>query len=812
MAVNPQRISFSTFQDMAAHLDRWAGEKLDNPEAWTQALDGSKDWLDYSPRNQVLLASYAVDGPVAGTETWRLVPSTTADRSCAVRGGEHGFPVRVPITTGGEEPDPYLGGKRPTRATVERWEWRPVFSVAQLARRPEPAALAPATLPDAFTGPDGPDVYLQAIRRVAKSTVRGRLPKGTDPQVVLADAASRMRRNDKRPALDAELCDQVAWLVSDRVDFASGALPAFDPSGLKPRERWERMLDVLEPARKLTAGLGVVAGVDLCASPLPRMEIVDDRVVPAGRRHRLPAASFQNLPIGRWIEVGPYSQSEWSARGEDASGRGAYLRLNGSAYLVATEQGDQASWRLEDDAARTGHGHITTGTAPTLDDARNDAMTGMSSRYPALTASADATEATPAAVDATDRSSEWQPMPGAGNSSAEQRQLTNDVTLYVIPSNGGRWMPAVNIGPGGDIERLKLVRTIGDAREAAELAGRRAIRVATLRSPVGVDGVVAELAASDDYSRVELAAITEARLLPDDHARVVNAEPAELVELLALAGVTPATNVAVLHAEGLEASDVAPLLPSIGVPIADCIRVLQERWDLPIVEASEALDATATEMREAGCTATEIMSSRPRDVLRSLPDDPHLWELAAGTMATAGHPDSQVVSHLVAHAPSVDAFVAGVAVLTDDAATAMVLTTAYGAQAEQVAAVSERFGLSPTETAQALTSLEVSPQMRVEVLWERCDHEADVTRDLAVAHAKLDRPTVRQCLATAGLTGPAEPLTPAALANSVIDIGDADALLARLPTPVHTDPSPATAPTMEPELPLATPQLTGPQQ
>ena len=36
------------------------------------------------------------------------------------------------------------------------------------------------------------------------------------------------------------------------------------------------------------------------------------------------------------------------------------------------------------------------------------------------------------------------------------------------------------------------------------------------------------------------------------------------------------------------------------------------------------LGATATEMRSAGCTPVEIIATRPRDVLRSLPDDPHL--------------------------------------------------------------------------------------------------------------------------------------------------------------------------------------------
>lgn len=205
MARQAQRIQFDTFADMAAHLDRWAGAALTDPGAWEAVLLGSQSWLDYSARNQALLASYGADGPVAGTETWRLVPSTEPDRGCAVRAGEHGYPVRVPITTGGAEPDPYLGGTRPTRAAVERWEWRPVFAIDQLARRPAPDALVPVEIPASLTGPGGDDAFLAAARRVATSTVRGRLPKLEDPHQVLADAAGRLPRTSKRPPLDSPL-------------------------------------------------------------------------------------------------------------------------------------------------------------------------------------------------------------------------------------------------------------------------------------------------------------------------------------------------------------------------------------------------------------------------------------------------------------------------------------------------------------------------------------------------------------------------------------------------------------------------------
>lgn len=373
-------------------------------------------------------------------------------------------------------------------------------------------------------------------------------------------------------------------------------------------------------------------------------------------------------------------------------------------------------------------------------------------------------------------------------------------------------MPALNAGPGGDIQRLPVVKGIGAAREAAETAGRRAVRLAVLRSPVGVDGVVAELATSDDYSRTELATLTQARLLPDAQARIGDAEPAELVELLGQAGVSPATTVAVLRAENLDAIEVAPLLPTIGVPIADGIKVLHTQWDVPLPDAAAALDATAVEMRTAGCTPVQIMAARPRDVLRTLADDPHLWTLAAGTMATAGHSDGQIASHLVAHTPSVDSFVAGMGALTDDAATAMVLVTSYGATAEYLAGTTEHYGLSPAETAQVLTSLDVSAQLRVETLWERCDHDPDATRDLAVEYAHLDPPTIRRCLRTAGLTPDDTALTPAGIANSVIDIGDADALLAQLPAPVEPRTfAPVTPAVADQQLTFPTPQLTGQQ-
>lgn len=771
MARRTQGFEFSSFADMARHLDRWASSALVSGDAWEDVLVSSGSWLDYSARNQVLLASYGADGPVAGAETWRLVPSSVEGRGCSVRAGEHGLPVRVPVTTAGVEPDPFVGGVRATRAAVERWEWRPVFELAQLARRPAPGALSPPGLSDGLTGPAAGEEFLAAVRRVGTATVRGRLSRSSDPERVLADAAVRLRRSSKRPALDRVLGSQVAWLVADRVGLASADRPpSFDPSGLAPRERWERLQDVLDPARKLTAALGVQVGVDLTASPLPRMEVVDDRVVSAGRRHRLPRASFEQLPVGRWVSVGPYTEAEWSARGEVGSGRGAFLRLNASAYIAAVEHGDSAAWRLEDVATRTGNGRLAAGTSTSLEAAQADSVAVLADRYPVLsTGSAVVLDAAELGAGR----SEWQAMPGEGRSAAELRHLDDDVTVYVIPGPGGRWMPAVHHGPSGSMERLASTRTIDEARTAAELAGHRTIRAMTFTTPTSFDAAVAALAAGSEYSRSELVVAAGPRLEPEDRARLTTAEPPELVELLGAAGVSAASTVAVLDAERVDPQVVARLLPTVGVPIADSVRVLHERWDVPRATSATWLAATAVEMRDAGCSAAEIVALRPVEVLRTLPDDPELWRLAAATMTTSGHPPAVVAGHLVSHAPSLDAFASGLAAGIEDPSVGLGVAATRGASGEQLAAASEAYGLSPSAAAVAVTDAGAEPSQVLDMVSARCDHDLDAVAEIA-GGVGIDASSMERWM------NPAPTVTSLVAA---IDGDDAAALLAALPAP-----------------------------
>lgn len=772
MARNTQRRELNTARDVSMHFDQWAASALKTPEAWEQALIDAQSWLDYSARNQLFLASYGASGYVAGEETWRLVPSNVEGRSCAVRGGEHGYPIKVPVVTRGDEPDPYVGGRRPTRSAAENFEWRPVFSVEQLARKPAPDSLVPVEVPDSLRGPGAEAAFLEAARKVATATVRGRLKGADDPYRVLAEAAGRMPRNRDRPELDPVLRRQVAWLVADRVGLApTDRLPRFDPSRISPRERWERMWDVLEPSGKLIGALGKQIGVDLTASPLPRMEIVDDRVVAAGRRNRLPAASLERLPIGKWVEVGPYTVQEWAARGEEGVGAGAFYRLNKSAYLSVVEHTDGANWRLEDVASRTGHGLLTTGTAESLDAARESAVAAVRDRYPVLTAE----NGQRAAV--TGPGSEWEPMPGSGRTPAEMRRMTDDITVYVMAGPGGRWQPALHSAAIGALERLPLQPDAQAARDAALAAGLREARLAAIADPSRADVTVAGFADSADYSRAELGRMIAGQLDQPRLDLLPDASPAELVELLGEAGFSPATTVAVLHAERIDADTAAGLLPIVGVPMHDAVRVLHERWELPRAEAAELVGASAVDMRVAGCTPVEIMAARPREVLRTLPTDPDLWGLAAGTMHTAGHPPATIASHLAAYAATPDAFANGITTIADeDAAAAVTLAARAHAPAEHVAAVAAVYDLSPLDT---LVHAAVGP--------------ADTALDAATIVADGDRTAVEALAPQAGIA-PADidawragpPATTVTPIRGIDHHIDADALLAALPAPTPT--------------------------
>jgi len=736
MLVNPTPIRLATARDVNVHLDRWATDRLTDPDQWRTVLDVTRDWSDYSARNQLLLASYGATGPVAGLETWRLVPARDAG-TCAVRAGEHALLVRVPVTTTAGEPDPHLGGARPTAAAVQGWEWRGVFSVDQLARRPDPAAIAPPHRAETVDEAS----LVDAASAVARRTHRGRLPDGDDPFAVLVAAVGRMPRTTSRPAPSGALAEQAAGLALARVGRYA-LLPPFDPAGLAPRQRWETMLDVLDADRRLSAALGRQLGVDLLASPLPRMAIDDDRAVPAHRRNRLPRASVAQLPLGRWVEVGPYTAQEWAARGEVADGKGAYLRLNSTAYLVAVEHGDRATWRLEDTRTKVGAGRLDGGDEADLSAAKASAQATVARRYPQLVGPTP--ESAPTV--ATPGRNKWEPV---GDGSRTLRHAHHGGIVAYVVAAGDLWIPMIQRSPDLAPEAVgSPLHDREDAMARSDEGGRRAVRQMHLPARVAFDDSIADLAASPTYRHDLLVERVSTRLATaEQQALAVHPSPAELVELLGAAGVTATTTVAVLHAEGVPAVVAGPLLPIVGIPPADAIGELTHRWGLSRVDAAELVDATPTEMRAAGCGAAEIIAARPREVVSVLPARPDLWDLAGGTLATTGRDAHDISGLLATHAPDADCFAAGLAAAVDEPADGIAAAVRHGMPAEAIVALSERYGLSPADTANALDQASAPSRLAVQVLYQRCDADTVLTTQLARSGLGLRTDAVIEALA-----------------------------------------------------------------
>ena len=269
-------------------------------------------WADYSPRNQVLLASYGVVGPVAGTATWERVPSTEEGRPCAPRTGEHGLPIRVPVTAEGTT---YTQRSRlPARsgsiAAGHRWDL--VYAAEQLARRPAPGALSPPAVP-ALTPAEWNEVVRHGRRPDARAAP---LDGSTTPTVTSRCWPPRHRSGPAGPRSATRRC--------------SARWPGWSPTG----SGWRRARCRRSTRRRCRRGSGGRPS-STCAprpigSPGPCRTASGSTSRPARcpgstppttarsaptRRNYLSPADVRGLPIGVWVESGPYTRAEWLARG-----------------------------------------------------------------------------------------------------------------------------------------------------------------------------------------------------------------------------------------------------------------------------------------------------------------------------------------------------------------------------------------------------------------------------------------------------------------------------------------------------------------
>lgn len=732
MVVQAESIEFDEDdpRPLLRHLDRWAEHALASPEGWAEVVERTGQWTDYSPRNQVLLASYGIATPVAGASTWALVPSVDDGREVAIRAGEHALQVRVPVTTDSAVTSGRAASDGFSGSVAQDFRWEPVFAVEQLARRPHRDALSTPAVPSMT------DREWKENVRVASGQILGRRPRRIpDADSQLAELASRVALGSNRQPLTPAMAEQSGWLVAERVGRANGPMPPVDPSVLRPRERWQRLEDVRKSVAGVSAAIGKTLEIDLAASPLPRWATGDDRIVAPGRRNYLSRSDVAGLPAGLWSEVGPYTRGEWENRSRpEAVGRAAFLRATPRSYLAVYETSSGAQWKLET-AGRGPHlGLVAEGDADSMVQAKADARSALRDRYPdvarAVAESINAPVVSPA--------SGWLVLADGRDDRTVHRTFDERTAAAVAPGPGGQW--EVWMTDDGRLRQAnELAPTQQVAKSLAEALARGAMVTHAAENPASGERLVADAAANPDtWERRLLVDVIGSRLTDVDAERLAapDATAAELVELMADSGrIGPVVALRVLHAEGHDPSTLARLVPDIGLPVPNAITEIAQLCGMPRLDAGDLLGATTDELRASGATTAELLAHSPAAILRTLDTRPETWERIGPTLMEAGYDAATALRHVANHAPTPSTLALGIESVTDaagltstDAAAAAFTVIGRKVTPEDLAAVSERFGLDPFETASTLDAAHVPVADLVHAVVARTDGDQEAAR------------------------------------------------------------------------------------
>lgn len=714
------------------HLDQWATVALATPEQFADMAQRAGQWADYSARNQVLLASNGIVGAVAGASTWAQVPSVDNGRECAVRNGEHALQVRVPITTETGVGSARTAGDGFSSSVAGGFQWEPVFAVEQLARRPLPDALTPTAVP-AMSDKE----WSETVRKASTEIVGRRPHRIVSPEDQLGVLAARAPLSANRHQLPPVLAEQAAWLVADRVGRAVGPMPGFDPSGLKPRERWQRLEDVRKATDRVTRAVSNVLDIDLVESPLPRWAVADDRDVAPGHRNYLSRSDVAGLPGGMWSEVGPYSQPEWESRGRpEATGRAAFLKATPRSYLAVYETVVGAVWKLET-AGRGRHlGLVAEGAADSMVEAKADARTALRERFPDIARVVEDTVAAPVLSPA----SGWVTLENARDERILNRTFDDRVAAVVAPGPGGRWGAWLSVD-GNLTQAEQLAPTQADAVTMAEGLVRSAMVGHAAENPARAERMISDAAAvgPEHWDRSVLVDVLGPSMNDTDAALLASLEltlPA-LVELLADSGrVGPATILSVLHAEGADVHEAATLVPEVGLPIPTAVNDLSSLWGERRLDTATMLGATREDLVEAGASLAELLVHSPVETLRTLDTRTDTWARIGPVLMEAGLDATTALRQIADHAPNPETMAVAVESVTDasdllsgrHAVTAVLGTIGSRVSPEDLAAVTERYGLDPHQAAAAMFGARVPRPETVQAVIVRVDGDRDAAR------------------------------------------------------------------------------------
>jgi hypothetical protein len=231
------------------------------------------------------------------------------------------------------------------------------------------------------------------------------------------------------------------------------------------------------------------------------------------------------------------------------------------------------------------------------------------------------------------------------------------------------------------------------------------------------------------WQRADLVTVIGHRLTePDRQDLGSTASPHRLVELMAATGVlAPATMMRALWAEGVGDETAASLVP-----------------------AGAVLGASTSELREAGCSAREILAAAPREELRRLDTRESTWAQAGPALLDAGFTISDAVTELAVNAPNAVAFAASVTAIVTDPVDAFALSLPKATAADLIT-LSERFELPPIETAHALSAACADVDTTVAVLLGRCDGDIAAVTEIAASVLSVGQITVERALGRDGV-------------------------------------------------------------
>ncbi|HRD99940.1 MAG TPA: hypothetical protein PLV68_01505, partial [Ilumatobacteraceae bacterium] len=278
------------------------------------------------------------------------------------------------------------------------------------------------------------------------------------------------------------------------------------------RERWQSAVDVRRSVDQVMAAVSFAVGVELTSSPLPRHGLVDDREVRAGRRNYLAPSDLRGLPLGVWVEAGPYKRGEWLARGvAGAVGVGGFMRVNDRSYLAVYETKAGAMWRLETTGRGAHLGLVGQGESETFDDAKRDVAAALAERFPDAAAAIDAVTTN----RVVSGNFGWAKLPEGRDDRTQHRRYDEHVTAMISPGPGGRWQTWVSVD--GEQRQGPYAPNPTAARTVADGLARGALLELASVTPSRANEIVRDLATGDSaWNRAELVAVIGPRLTDAD--------------------------------------------------------------------------------------------------------------------------------------------------------------------------------------------------------------------------------------------------------------------------------------------------------